>query len=51
MNRQLIAVIALLAANAAFAMPDFDGEEQRLSTALEATSYVPAEQLDLDCLP
>ena len=50
MTRTLIAVIALLAANAAFAMPDLDGDEQRLPSAPEATSYVPIEQPNLDCV-
>jgi hypothetical protein len=51
MSRKLIAVIALFAANAAFAMPDLEGDAQRLPSAPEATSYVPVEQVDLDCLP
>jgi hypothetical protein len=41
MIRKLIAVIALLAANAAFAMPDLDREG--FAGAAEATSYVPIE--------
>jgi hypothetical protein len=42
MIRKLIAVIALLAANAALAMPDLDREG--IAGASEATSYVPIEQ-------
>jgi hypothetical protein len=55
MKRNLIAAIALLAANAAFATPmlpgDLDGDWKRLQGAPEATSYVADERQSLDRTP
>lgn len=48
MKRNLIAVIALLSANAALALPmlpgDLDGDWKRVKGGAESTSYVPSEK-------
>lgn len=48
MKRNLIAVIALLTANAAFAMPmlpgDLEGDWRQVKGGAESTSYVPSEK-------
>jgi hypothetical protein len=48
MKRNLIAVLAVLAANAAVAMPDLDGDSQHLQSTPETTSYVAAENYRRD---